>query len=184
MYLYPFRSGPKEKLAESKFHSCTPSALDLSVDHRPFGLARLPRYVGSTWVRHCFASAANLRNVRCSLVLHPFDYSLLRPTSGSDSALGHSSSDLRTTSSLSGGNCCSSVAATKIFAISTPPQFIGCTVGSILAIIVYSHPHGGPHQCSIMAPPSINAAVGHYPGCGLDKQPAAPAQGHWPSSPP
>jgi len=31
-------------------------------------------------------------------------------------------------------------------------------------------PHGGPHQCSSIAPPSINASVGHSSGCGLDEE--------------
>ncbi|ROL41951.1 hypothetical protein DPX16_9214 [Anabarilius grahami] len=160
------------------FCACAPSAL--GIDHRPFDHAGLPRHVSITWVRHRVASAADLRTVHCSLVLHPFHYGLLRPTSGSISTLGRSNtfSDLRIPSSISGDSHCSSVAAAWIFTISTPPQLVGCPVGSILVVVAYDHPHGGPHQRSTMAPPSINAAVGHYPDCGLEVHPAAPAQGH------
>ncbi|ROL54155.1 hypothetical protein DPX16_10578 [Anabarilius grahami] len=67
----------------------------------------------------------------------------------------NASSDLWIPSSISGGRHCGSVAAAWILTISTPPQLVGCAVGSILALVAYGHPHGGPHQAlPWLLPPS------------------------------
>lgn len=67
---------------------CATICLDLSpwflhsIHPRPqHGPSASPDSLGSTWVKHRVASATDLRTARCSLVLHPFDYSLLRPRS-------------------------------------------------------------------------------------------------------
>ncbi|XDV26120.1 hypothetical protein PO909_029904 [Leuciscus waleckii] len=62
---------------------------------------------------------------------------------------------------------CVSVAVIWFSTISPLPQLIGYAVGSFLAVVFSTQPHGGPHHHLSMAPPSVDAAVGCHSGCGL-----------------